>query len=66
MIAEGVWGAKAESDLSKLGRFVAMGSPVVVDGKETNQLDTVLCLMNSALLSHEARFVERIRAESPW
>jgi hypothetical protein len=35
------------------GRYVTTRHPVLVDGKETNQLDSVLCLVNTALLSHE-------------
>jgi hypothetical protein len=34
------------------GRYVTTRHPVIVDGKETRQLDSVLCLVNTALLSH--------------
>jgi hypothetical protein len=33
-------------------RYVTTRYPVLVDGKEMNELDTVLCLVNTALLSH--------------
>jgi hypothetical protein len=39
-----------------LGRYVTTRHPVIVDGKETNQLDSVLCLVNVALFSHNGMF----------
>jgi hypothetical protein len=38
------------------GRYVTTRHAVLVDGQETNNLDTVLCLVNTALLSHEGLF----------
>ncbi len=37
-------------------RHLETNEPVVVDAKETNTLDSVLCLVNTAMLSHEGRF----------
>lgn len=38
------------------GRYVTTRHPVIVDGKETQQLDSVLCLVNTALLSHTGMY----------
>lgn len=37
-------------------RYVDTVHPVIVDGKETTNLDSVLCLVNTALLSHEGSY----------
>jgi hypothetical protein len=37
-------------------RMVVTKHPVLIDGKETTQLETVLCLINTAMLSHEGFF----------
>ena len=37
------------------GRFVTTVHPVLVDGKETTMLDTVLCLVNTAMLAHDGK-----------
>lgn len=46
MTAEGVL------DRDQDGRFLETTTPVLVDGKETKTVDSVLCLVNTALLSH--------------
>ena len=50
MIAEDLW------DDDKKGRFVSTKHNVIVDGKETKELDSVLCLVNTAVLSHSGSF----------
>jgi hypothetical protein len=42
--------------VSPKGRYVKTRHPVIVDGKETEDLDSVLCLVNTAMLSHEGVF----------
>jgi hypothetical protein len=49
MVAEGLF------DEPK-GRFVKTIRPVFVDGQETTEIDSVLCLVNTALLRHEGSF----------
>jgi hypothetical protein len=46
MVAEDVWSS------TERGRHVVTRIPILVDGKQTHNLDTVLCLVNTALLSH--------------
>ena len=43
-------------DSKENGRFTTTRHGIVVDGKETTQLDSVLCLVNTAMLSHEGWF----------
>lgn len=51
MVAEG------KVDIPKRNaRHLETNEPVVVDAKETKTLDSVLCLVNTAMLSHEGRF----------
>jgi NPL4 family len=50
MVAEKVWNNDAS------GRFVTTRHPILVDGRQTNQLDSVLCLVNLAMLSHVGWF----------
>lgn len=38
------------------GRFGSTKHPIIVDGKETQTLDSVLCLVNTAMLSHQGSF----------
>jgi cation transport regulator ChaB len=57
MVAEGVW--DMDDNSNKDGRFVTTRRPVVVDGQETNELDTLLCLVNVALLSHDGMFAQK-------
>jgi NPL4 family len=44
------------STASTSDRYITTRHPVIVDGKETKQLDSVLCLVNVALLSHTGMF----------
>jgi len=37
-------------------RYCPTRNPILVDGKETHELDSVLCLVNTALLSHEGLY----------
>mmetsp|Transcript_30091 Transcript_30091/g.73100 ORF Transcript_30091/g.73100 Transcript_30091/m.73100 type:complete len:648 (-) Transcript_30091:141-2084(-) len=37
-------------------KIVSTRHPVLVDGRETKELDSVLCLINTALLSHDGSF----------
>jgi hypothetical protein len=50
MVAENMWDGKESK------RFVTTQHEIIVDGKETTQLDAVLCLVNTAMLSHEGSF----------
>ena len=51
MVAEGVLNMPLESN-----RVIPTQDPVIVDNKETNELDSVLTLVNTALLSHSGLF----------
>jgi hypothetical protein len=51
MVAEDVIDAE-----SSVGRFAPTRHGILVDGKEIKQLDSVLCLVNTAMLSHEGDF----------
>jgi hypothetical protein len=56
MVAEGLLSTvpsdrRRDSGNDDNGRFLSAAHPVLVDGKETNQLDGLLCLINTALLS---------------
>ncbi len=51
MVAEGKLTIPDESK-----RHLESKEPVVVDTKETSTLDSVLCLVNTAMLSHEGNF----------
>jgi hypothetical protein len=50
MVAEEIW------DGTEQGRFVKTHHEIIVDGKETTQLDSVLCLINTAMLSQEGAY----------
>jgi hypothetical protein len=54
MVAEGM--LVPVLDGSKNGRHVPTKHALLVDGKETNKLDSVLCLVNTAMLSHTGSF----------
>mmetsp|Transcript_17378 Transcript_17378/g.32959 ORF Transcript_17378/g.32959 Transcript_17378/m.32959 type:complete len:533 (-) Transcript_17378:48-1646(-) len=56
MVAEGVLTLAKESEEGRLKRYVKTQESVIVDNKETKELDSVLCLVNTALLSHQGRF----------
>jgi hypothetical protein len=49
MTAEGVFSDTSEEEAET--RHIQTSAPVVVDGKETNEVDCVLCLVNTAMLS---------------
>ena len=53
MVAEGVLAIPKEGDFK---RFVKTQESVSIDNKETKDLDSVFCLVNTAMLSHEGRF----------
>lgn len=43
-------------DTDKEERYFTTQDPVLVDGKETHEVDSVLCLVNTAMLSHIGKF----------
>lgn len=51
MVVEGMFGDKPKAE-----RMVTMQHEILVDGKETTTLDSVLCLVNTAMLSHEGAY----------
>ncbi len=53
MVAEGVLAIPKDKVME---RFVQTQESVSIDNKETTDLDTVFCLVNTAMLSHEGRF----------
>jgi hypothetical protein len=53
MEAEGIF---LVSEKAKAERMIQMKHEILVDGQETKTLDSVLCLVNTALLSHEGSF----------
>lgn len=54
MVAEGVLSIPDDDTYQR--RFVETNEAIVIDNKETKELDSVLCLVNTAMLSHEGRF----------
>jgi hypothetical protein len=52
MVAEGVLTAPVVDEKLESTRYVALKDPVVVSGEETKRLDSVLLLVNTAMLSH--------------
>ncbi|KAL7485831.1 hypothetical protein ACHAW6_011424 [Cyclotella cf. meneghiniana] len=52
MVAEGVLTAPVVDETLKSTRYVTLKDPAVVAGDETTQLDSVLLLVNTAMLSH--------------
>ena len=58
MFAEDLWDmdTKAPTNTKGSHRFVMTKHAVLVDGKELKELDTVLCLVNTAMLSHAGSF----------
>jgi NPL4 family len=46
------------------GRYGSTRHPILVDGKETHTLDSVLCLVNTAMLSHQGSFVGTTKTSS--
>jgi hypothetical protein len=66
MVAEGMLIAGTDNDKQqdKDGRYCKTKHAVIVDGKETQQLDSTLCLVNTAMLSHEGSFSGNLKAGS--
>jgi hypothetical protein len=65
MVAEGVISPFSQlkplqnSDANQFAkRFFKTADPVIIDTKETHTVDSVLCLINTALLSHQGKFVK--------
>jgi len=58
MVSEDLWDVSdpAPSNKKKGSRFVTTKHAVLVDGKETKELDSVLCLINTAMLSHKGSY----------
>ena len=52
MVAEGALKAPTVDEKLKSTRFLTLKDPVVVSGEETKRLDSVLLLVNTAMLSH--------------
>lgn len=52
MVAEGTLSPPIVDEALESTRFVALRDPVVVSGEETKRLDSVLLLVNTAMLSH--------------
>ncbi|KAL9179419.1 hypothetical protein ACHAXT_008709 [Thalassiosira profunda] len=52
MVAEGVVAPPAVDESRQSTRFLDLKDPVVVSGEETKRLDSVLLLVNTAMLSH--------------
>jgi hypothetical protein len=55
IVAEGVLAIPA-SPKESIKRFVKTQESIRIDNKETKEFDSVLCLVNTAMLSHEGRF----------
>ena len=57
MVAEGVLAIpQKQKSKERFKRFVTTQESISIDNKETKELDSVLCLVNTAMLSHEGRF----------
>jgi ribosome-binding protein aMBF1 (putative translation factor) len=54
----------ANEKKQKDGRYCSTKHAILVDGKETQQLDSVLCLVNTAMLSHEGSFAGNLGGSS--
>lgn len=64
MVAEGVLSLSDKGD-DDMKRFVNTQESVIIDNKETKELDSVLCLVNTALLSHEGRLSGNLGGVNP-
>ena len=42
-------------NMSEEERYFHCSDPVIVDGQETHEVDSVLCLVNTAMLSHQGK-----------
>lgn len=56
--------AASSSSSSSSGRFGTTKHPILVDGKETTTLDSVLCLVNTAMLSHQGLYSGKTAASA--
>ena len=63
MVAEGVL-ALPKNSKEPFKRFVKTQESINIDNKETKELDSVLCLVNTAMLSHEGRFSGEVGVNS--
>mmetsp|Transcript_13383 Transcript_13383/g.19513 ORF Transcript_13383/g.19513 Transcript_13383/m.19513 type:complete len:533 (-) Transcript_13383:92-1690(-) len=61
MVAEGVLALPKKSEAK---RFVKTMESISVDSKETKDLDTVFCLVNTAMLSHDGSLSGKANANS--
>jgi len=61
MVAEGVLSIPERGDFK---RFVKTQESISLDNKETKELDSVLCLINTAMLSHEGRLSGKAHVNS--
>jgi hypothetical protein len=52
MVAEGILTAPVVDETMESTRFLTLKDPVVISGEETKRLDSVLLLVNTAMLSH--------------
>ncbi|GKY91407.1 hypothetical protein MPSEU_000113000 [Mayamaea pseudoterrestris] len=57
MQAEGLFAPSATKQMSDK-RLIHTKHPVLVDGQEVNEFDSVLCLVNTALLSHDGAYAK--------
>ena len=55
MVAEDLWDLES-SQKKGASRFINTQHDVIVDGRETKELDSVLCLVNTAMLSQDGLF----------
>jgi len=53
MVAEDIFEEESTNDNTQ---FLKTSVPVIVDGKETNSVDCLLCLVNTGMLSHTGSF----------
>ncbi|CAB9516033.1 expressed unknown protein [Seminavis robusta] len=56
MVAEDLWDLSADDTKKQASRFVKTKHDVIVDARETKELDSVLCLVNTAMLSQNGLF----------
>lgn len=56
MVAEGKLASTSNEGVEKNTRFMEAKEPVVIDTKETSTVDSVLCLVNTAMLSHNGQY----------
>ena len=56
MVAEGMLSPRDEPESVPNQRHIPLKRAVLIDGKETKKLDSVLCLVNTAMLSHVGTF----------